>query len=303
MVLIDRIRKVAELRGIKLGKICELFGEKSNYLSKVERGLRRMDENRIRVVADFLQCDYEYLVGESDFMERKKFPNGSTVFFHTELSVSKVPQFSYERFRESCVAKGITVGYAESRLNLPQGEIDRAEEENRTPSNKLINEMAVLLETTPDYLLCLTNDPSIPLDDRTGVKIKVFGEVAAGIPIQQIDNFDPDDANSWEEIDRKTARNGTYFALKIKGDSMYPEIKDGAVVIVRQQEDIESGQIAVVAINGDTATCKKVILADNGIHLMPINSAYPPKFFTTEQIKKLPVRILGKVVEARNKYE
>lgn len=91
MVLIDRIRKVAELRGIKLGKICELFGEKSNYLSKVERGLRRMDENRIRVVADFLQCDWV----KSPLRQSKQLRMG---LFHAFCTVFKPGRLERRQF-------------------------------------------------------------------------------------------------------------------------------------------------------------------------------------------------------------
>lgn len=297
MVNVNKIKFLAKVKGLKLGKLASDFGEDSTYFSKVKSGLRRMDDNRIQYAAKYLGTTYEYLTDQTDEPDPPNpFPSDSTAW-------RRLPVFSFDRFRDRCVAKGITVGYAESRLNLEQGAIDTAMKNGNTPGDRLVSEMAILLDTTPEYLLSLTDDPRIPLDDRTGVKIKVFGEVAAGIPIQQIDNFDPDDANSWEEIDRKTAQNGTYFALRIKGESMMPEIKDGAVVIVRKQDTAESGDLAVVAINGNTATCKKVIFNDNGIYLMPINPAFPPQFFTAEQIKKLPVRILGVVEEARNKYK
>ena len=296
MVNVNKIKYLAKVKGLKLGKLASDFGEDSTYFSKVKSGLRRMDDNRIQYAAEYLGTTFEYLTDQSD----DPFP--PTPFSSDPTSFRRIPVFSFDRFRERCVAKGITVGYAESRLNLEQGAIDTAEGNGNVPGDDLVKEMAILLDTTPEYLLCLTDDPRVPLDDKTGVKIKVFGEVAAGIPIQQIDNFDPDDANSWEEINRKTARSGIYFALRIKGQSMYPEIKDGAVVIVRKQDDVESGELAVVAINGDTATCKKVVKDENGIYLMPINPAFPPQFFSSEQIQELPVRILGKVVEARNKY-
>ncbi len=61
----------------------------------------------------------------------------------------------------------------------------------------------------------------------------------------------------YEEIDEETAKKGEYFGLKIKGNSMYPLIMEDDVVIVRKQEMIESGQVAIVMVNGDEATCKK----------------------------------------------
>ena len=83
---------------------------------------------------------------------------------------------------------------------------------------------------------------------------------------------------------------------------MEPRIKEGDVVIVRQQPEVESGDVAIVLVNGDSATCKKVIINDNGITLIPFNPAYEPVFYTAEQVETLPVRIVGKVVELRGKF-
>lgn len=296
MVNIDRIRNAANLRGIKLGKICELLGEKSNYLGKVERGLRRMDENQIRLVANFLGVDREYLTGESNYMVRKTFLNGP------DGNSDRLPQFDYERYDERRKTKGILPGYVETQLNLPHEYWEDVRDGYETPNDQLITRLSILLDTTYEYLMGLTDDPSIPEDDRTGVKIRVFGEVAAGIPIKQIDNFDPEDSDSWEEIRRSFSKNGVYFALRIKGDSMQPRMFEGDIVIVRKQEDVESGDVAVVAINGDKATCKKIRKTEEGILLVPLNTAkYEPAFFSNAQIQKLPITILGKVVEVRGK--
>ena len=223
---------------------------------------------------------------------------------HTHRSPNKPdPEFSYERFNERRIARHLTPDYIEAQLGLPEDYWEDVRDGYRNTDDQTVNRLAVLLETTYDYLMGLTDDPRIPSDDRTGVKIGVFGEVAAGIPIKQIDNFDPEDPESWEEIDRWTAKSGLYFALKIKGDSMSPRIREGDVVIVRKQPIVESNQLAVVAINGDTATCKKVIWDENGgMFLMSLNPAYPPKYFSADEVRTKPVTVLGKVVELRGKF-
>lgn len=281
-----RVKDRCAAYGYKIGRLETELGVYKGFFNNVAQGRNSITDAQMKKLARFLETTPEYLNGLTDDPRPKR-----------------VPEFSVSRFKERCVAKKVTTGYAESRVEMPKGYLEQLADMGMNPAEEDVRALAILLDTTEEYLLGLTDDPGIPSDDRTGIKIKVFGEVAAGIPIQQIDNFDPDDANSWEEIDRKTARNGTYFALRIKGESMMPEIKDGAVVIVRKQNTAESGDLAVVAINGDTATCKKVVMAENGIYLMPINPAYPPQFYTNEQIQKLPVRILGVVEEARNKYK
>lgn len=130
-----------------------------------------------------------------------------------------------------------------------------------------------------------------------GVRIPVLGRVAAGIPIEAIE-----DVEDWEEIPESMAKKGEYFALRIKGDSMLPEIKEGDVVIVRKQPYVDSGEIAIVLVNGTDATCKKIQKQESGITLIGYNTAvYSPTFYTIKQIEDLPVRVLGKVIEVRRK--
>ena len=90
--------------------------------------------------------------------------------------------------------------------------------------------------------------------------------------------------------------------LKIKGDSMTPTICDGDVVIVRQQDDAESGDIVIATINGDEATCKRLRKYKEGIELISVNPSYDPFEFSNQEIIDKPVKIIGKVVESRRKF-
>lgn len=285
MVNINKIRSLAKLKNIKLGTIQEKLGVRKTYFAEVNAGKDKMSDDRIRIVADILGTTYEYLTDISD----------------NPLPPSRrIPLFDYNHYNERRIARHLTPDYSEAQLHLPENYWEDVRDGFITPDKQTVTRLAVLLDTTYDYLMGLTDDPRIPSDERTGVKIRVFGDVAAGIPREQIDNFDPEDIDSWEEIDRPTAKNGTYFALRIKGDSMETRIKNGDRVIVRYQETVESGQTAIVAINGNTATCKRVIWDDQGgMILMPNNPAYIPQHFTAEEIQKKPVRILGLVVEIR----
>ena len=127
--------------------------------------------------------------------------------------------------------------------------------------------------------------------------IPILGEVKAGVPTEAIENI-----LGYEEISTQTAVQGEYFALKVKGDSMSPRILADDIVIVRRQDYIESGEVAVVMVNNMDATVKKVIKKGTSITLVPFNSSYDPIVFTAEEIVSLPVRIIGKVVELRGKF-
>lgn len=146
-----------------------------------------------------------------------------------------------------------------------------------------------------------TNQPVVvsskPQSAR-GVRIPVLGSVVAGIPIEAIT-----DIIDYEEIPAQMAKSGTYFALQVKGRSMEPTLHEGDVVIVRQQPEVENGEIAIVLVNGNDATVKEVKEGPDGLTLIGHNvGVYSPHFYTKEQIQNLPIRIIGKVVELRRKF-
>ena len=140
-------------------------------------------------------------------------------------------------------------------------------------------------------------DDKQPDDRPIARRIPVLGRVAAGVPLEAITDID-----DWEEIPEKLAETDEYFALTIHGDSMEPKMNEGDVVIVRRQPDVESGDIAIVRVNGYDATCKKVVKQDGGILLVGLNPSFTPIFYSKEDIESLPVQIDGKVVELRAKF-
>lgn len=135
----------------------------------------------------------------------------------------------------------------------------------------------------------------------------VYGKIPAGTPIELIE-----DILDTEEIDVDMLRGDKqYFGLKVKGHSMEPDYLDGDTLILLKQEDCESGEDAVIMVNGNDGTFKRVIkdMEKKTIRLQPLNTQldenglplYEPITYTAEQIEKLPVKIIGKVVELRRK--
>ena len=165
-----------------------------------------------------------------------------------------------------------------------------------TPSQQILLKLCDLYGVSTDYLLGRSDYPNAP-QSTGGVWIPVLGRVAAGVPIEAVEEIE-----DYEEISMDMARSGEYFALKIKGDSMEPRMKTDDVVIVRKQSDCDSGATAVVLVNGQDATVKKIKKSPEGLMLIPTNPAYEPMFYSNAEIERLPVRILGKVVELRAKF-
>ena len=183
---------------------------------------------------------------------------------------------------------GLTQLELAKRLNLSESAISLYESGKRFPDLQTLKELSRVLNMPMSIMLG---------EQIKGVKIPVLGNVPAGIPLEAIT-----DIIDYEEISPSLASSGEYFALRIKGDSMSPRICDGDIVIVKEQQTCDSGDIAIVMVNGNEATCKEVQISNSGLTLIGWNVAvFPPMFFTQEDIKTLPVQIIGVVVEVRIK--
>lgn len=186
------------------------------------------------------------------------------------------------------------------RCNISNAYISLIEnEETKSPTFEMLNKLANGMQIDINELIRQMDDDAsvIVKAKRKGIKIPVLGKVVAGIPIEAIEEI-----LGYEEIPEELAKCGNYFALQIKGDSMEPRMMEGDVVIVKQQEQVNSGDVAIVLVNGDDATVKRVRILDNGIMLIPFNAKYTPWTYTAEECQTLPVKIIGKVIECRQKY-
>lgn len=197
------------------------------------------------------------------------------------------------RIRELRNKSGLTQKELAEKLYKSESAIRMWELGKSEPDLQSVNALAEIFNVTADNILGVSVVKSISTN-----RIPVLGYVAAGIPIEAIE-----DVIDYEELSPDMLKDGAeYFALQIKGASMEPKISDGDVVIVRKQPDVDSGQIAIVCVNGDHATCKKVMKQPGGILLQPLNPAYTPAFYSNEDIANIPITILGRVVELRAKF-
>ena len=137
--------------------------------------------------------------------------------------------------------------------------------------------------------------------DRLGnpvVSIPILGTVKAGYNYLAQENW-------IGTVDVETSLVGDgkgYFALKVHGDSMFPVFMEDDIVVVKQQSDFENGDIVVAIINGDEATIKKGKKSDNSILLQPLNTNYEPLIFTYDQMKTIPVTIVGIVKQLKREF-
>ncbi len=189
-------------------------------------------------------------------------------------------------------AKGMTQTAVAEYIGLAQSSYSAWESGKTKIDDASLSRLAELFEVSTDYLIGRVNTP-----DKQRVRIPVLGRVAAGIPIEAIEEI-----IDYEELDAAGYAEGEYFGLKIRGNSMEPRIRDGDVVIVRRQDDVDSGDVAIVLVNGDEGTCKRIKKSPQGVTLLSSNPAYEPMYFNNEEIERLPVKVIGRVVELRAKF-
>lgn len=200
------------------------------------------------------------------------------------------------------------IGTSRSYIHMLEKNINPSTNKPISPSIETLKSLANAMNMDLELLLKqLNNEQDIYIDENEYKKqfinpsssavVFVYGTIPAGIPMECIE-----DIIDTEEISADMLKGGKqYFGLKIKGNSMFPDYLDGDTIILEKTDDCESGDECCVMVNGSDGTFKKVIKNENGIILQPLNSEYQPMFYTNEQIKSLPVRIIGKVVELRRK--
>lgn len=183
----------------------------------------------------------------------------------------------------------MTLEEVASRIGCSRQTVSRYENGviGNIPSDK-IEAIATVLLTTPAALMGW--EAPLPANMRplnAGHRVPRLGRIACGEPVLAEENYDGyDDVPDWIVCD---------FTLVCKGDSMTgAHIRDGDIVCIKQQEEVENGQIAAIRIDGEyesEATLKRVRFVDGGVALWPENPAYAPMIFTGEDVNK--VHIIG----------
>lgn len=195
--------------------------------------------------------------------------------------------------------EGLSQAELAEKLSVHQTLISQIERGVVIPSGATLVQLAEFFRVSTDYILGReeTAEHDYPLGRPSpgAIRLPVYGRVPAGVPLEAIE-----DVIDWEEIPKEWSVGGkTFFATKVKGDSMYPKYIEGDIIIVQMQPDCESGQDCVVYVNGYDATLKRVLkLEDGGIRLAPINPSYAPKTYYPGDD---PISIAGIVVEIRRK--
>lgn len=139
-------------------------------------------------------------------------------------------------------------------------------------------------------------------------KLDMIGNPVTSIPILGIvkAGYDYLAQENWVgtiDVETSLVGNGKdFFALKVHGNSMSPVLIEDDIVIIKKQNDFENGDIVVAIINGDEATIKKGKKSDSSILLQPLNPSYEPLIFTYDEMKTIPVEIVGIVKQLKREF-
>jgi len=181
------------------------------------------------------------------------------------------------------------------KLDTSRVTISRYESGARKANQDVLFKLAKLFNVNINYFFpSIENEVSINLNNFR--RVPLVGEIACGTPIlaeQNIEGYVP-------MYFKTNNKNDSFFALKCKGNSMNPTLKDGDTVFIKQQPTVEDGEIAAVLVDDETAaTLKRVKHLNDQVLLMPDNTeGFTPIVLDKEH----PGRILGKVVESRRLF-
>lgn len=189
---------------------------------------------------------------------------------------------------------GISQAALAKVLNVSQGTIGNWETGKRTPDAEMLKTISKYFRITVDDLIGNDREISnirdvIPQDNVH--MIPVYATVSAGFGAYAEDNI----IDHLPMIIDNPYDVADTIGIRVKGDSMYPKIEDGDIIIVRKQESVDSGSVAVLLLDGEEGLVKKVEYGKDWIELHSFNPEYKTRRFEGADVLRL--RVVGKVLK------
>lgn len=221
----------------------------------------------------------------------------------------------YDRIKQRRIEVGLDADTVAKRLGISRATYYRYESKKiKKMPITILKPLANILDTTPEYLMGWDELPLNPDGDEAEVLLSTKGveevtnkKLYVTIPIYSykkadLELTDPRNIVGHTEILPEIATTGKYFAFQVSDNTMAPCILPNDVVIIKQQTTIENKQIGFVSVATEAPTIKEIQIGPAGITLIGWNVAtYQPHFYSNEDVKTLPVHILGRVIEVRRK--
>lgn len=203
------------------------------------------------------------------------------------------------RLRELRKERGMKQIELCQHLGVSQGNLSNWETGVYEPDTYYLKKIADFFGVTVDYLLGRSDSRTAPLPSDSVIEYPVIGSVRAGmggsVVSEETGETRPIAASALH------GRPDEYFLLRVRGDSMYPDIMDGDCVLVKKTESVESGSMAVVLYDGDYATVKWVryVEGEDWVDLISNNPQYAPVRIEGADLEQC--HVLGEVVDIMRK--
>lgn len=288
----DFIKVKRDDKGLSQRELARLCGVNNAEISRIESGERqKVSPAILRSLAPVLGVSYENLMSKAGYLEASSID--SFVMENVEKIKIINEEISTLGFQKLYLTEEL-----KSELDKERGkEIQSEIEELSVKINNLAYEKVTLTKENAELKILKSSlDIVNNYNNFNFIQIPVLSIVKPGQPIlsrENLEGYYPTD-KQFISVDRD------YFYLRIKDDSMDKEFKENSLVLVQQQNYIESGQIGVVLIDGFDDTVKRVFVKDNLITLMPQsnNPEHQPQIY---DMLRDEVQILGKVTLAIKK--
>lgn len=203
----------------------------------------------------------------------------------------------YERFQEILDERGMKPSDVAKATGVSTSTLSAWKLGRYSPKQEKLKMIADYLQVNLAWLMGLSDERAFSADDSE-VRIPVLGQVRAG----DCTTYAEEDVIDTVEISASKAKTGEFFGLKIKGDSMSPSLMDGDIVIVRKTPTADTGDIVIALVANQNGICKRLIRKQDGITLKSINADYGDFSYSNDEIKTLPVAVIGKVEELRRRF-
>lgn len=300
------LKSIRTGKNLSLRKLEELSGVSNAYISQLENGKRGTPSPDIlKKISGPLEIEYSHLMEKAGYLDLHEdtitairdndlddlIAAATTIFFNS-VSQDDRKKNEFKNYLHQQIQDMYSIDNIKALEIINKPDFLNMLIENLTLEEK-ISFLDILIKEFVDNDI----NPKDVFDDHMltnnsvqTIKVPVLGYIAAGSPI-----FADEQIEEWTEIPNMwNLKEGEVIVLRVKGDSMIgSRIYDGDKVVVMLQSEVENGEIAVVNVNGDEATLKRVKRAQNGQTILyPDNPSYEPIFINSEK-----ARIIGKVVQ------
>lgn len=271
----DRIISLRAEKGMTQGQLAQALKMSPSSIGMYEQGRRKPSYELLEEIADYFNVDMDYLMGRSDI--KNKYQAGIKYDWENdegekEYNLMKTNEIIRKRRKEL----GLTLKQVADELGVSESLISRYESNDvKNMGIDKITPLSKVLKCSPAYLMGWEEEKQESefkqiFHEADFMMIPLYSNISAGYGSIQSEFIE------MVAVPNLKPNGTTYFAVRVKGDSMEPKIPNESVIIIKKEVLIESGQIGAFCLNGENLVKQKREIKDRLI-LHSTNLAYPDR--------------------------